>query len=116
MAFNPFTPPVDIQGSQGGAPMAWEPNEVMGTAWSVFKMHWGTLVGATVIAGMIQSLISNVVNRLVGVALGSPAADPEHIQQLMNGENLQEVLQPLAIQGAIATLVLYPVTAYFRAG
>jgi len=95
--------------------MAWEPTEVMGTAWSVFKPHWGPLVGATFVAAFIQGTINNVVSRIVGSATGNPLSDPEQMQRL-NNLNMEKVLQQVMIQTAIITVILYPVAAFFRAG
>jgi uncharacterized membrane protein len=100
MTFHPYAPSPSPAPSQGdyaaGAPEPWEPTEVLGQAWDLFKAHWATLVFAPMVGQMIASGISQAF-------------------QVAGGMNARDETAAIAVM-AVGGLVSFVASTFFTAG
>ncbi len=71
MPHNPYAAPIAAASPTGavgaGAPADWEIGEVISQAWEAVKQHWPVLIFAPIVASIITSIISGVVQFGIGV-------------------------------------------------
>jgi hypothetical protein len=106
--YNPYAAPqAGPQGPNqpnraGGPPQPWDIGEVLTAAWESFKVHWGIIIGAAIVTGIL-SMVPGGISTGIQVALNDPH-DP-------NGASLVSV-----IIGLVFSLIGFVVQSFLQIG
>jgi hypothetical protein len=114
MNYNPYDPPraalpaSPTSSIVGGQPQPWDIGEVLGHSWEIFKSHWGVLLFAPIVAGVVMLIPSGIV---LGLAIQSlmndsgSASDPLRLIAALSGPRWH-----------IASLLVQIIGAFFAVG